>query len=57
MTREEKIDTLMIQLDDNTNLRILVRMIFKDAIMNLDDSTLDKIYLTLNPPPEPPVEA
>ena len=54
MEREDKIATLMIQLDDNNNLRTLLRLVFKDAITNLSDETLDKVFYALNPPtPEP----
>ncbi len=57
MTKQEKMDQLMIQLDDNNNLRLILRMVFKDAISRLDDETLDKVFYTLNPPiPEEPVE-
>lgn len=53
MTRDEKIETLILQLDDNNKLRELLRMVFKDAINNLTDENLDKIYLALNPVLEP----
>ncbi len=56
MTREEKIDQLMVQLDDNTNLRTILRAVIKDAITKLDDSNLDRIFYTLNPLPEIPEE-
>ena len=50
MTRDEKITTILNQLEDNDKLRLLVRFIIKNAITNnVDDTVLDAVYLLLNP--------
>lgn len=53
MSRDEKIAHLLLQLEDNDNLRILLRSLLLEAVANLDDENLDKVYATLNPYVEP----
>lgn len=54
MTKEEKIDTILTQLDDNNNLRLVLRTVMKNTVLNLSDEKLDLLYFTLNPPVEDP---
>lgn len=53
MTREEKIASIFSSLEIDVNLILLVRTVFKNTIMTVDDASLDRIYLLFNPPTDP----
>lgn len=51
MTKEEKLATIMAQLEDTANLRILIKAMVAQALSNADETIVDQVYYLLNPEP------
>lgn len=50
MTREQMLAQLLSQIQTDANLLILLRAAVTKNLPNVDDDTLYRLYLLLNPP-------